>query len=164
MTFIREDYGWSTEEILLGAIYFPPTNKQTLPGSKKGKKRGTRTIEQLGENIFGEGGGALIMLLSSFPFTPFSFKPFFFTKLFSLFFLHLPPFNRSLFSATSDRDPSHWRLPPWERSRFKRICFKLRMQLRFLVYQNTALSSTLRPSSILRHRRDISTFLDNLKV
>ena len=132
--------------------------------AKRGKKRGTRTIEQLGENIFGEGGGALIMLLSSFPFTPFSFKPFFFTKLFRLFFLHLLPFNRSLFSATSGRDPSHWRPPPSERSRFKRMCFKLRMQLRFRVYQNTTLFSTLRPSSVLRHRRDISTFLDNLKA
>ena len=40
--------------------------------------------------------------------------------------------------------------------------------LRFLVYQNTALFSTFRPPSSVRpsvcHRRDISTFLDNLMV
>ena len=35
--------------------------------------------------------------------------------------------------------------------------------LRFLVQQNTALFSTFRPS-VLRHRRDISTFLDILTV
>ena len=39
------------------------------------------------------------------------------------------------------------------------------LQLRFLVQQNTALFSTFRPSSVLlRHRRDISTFLDILTV
>ena len=37
------------------------------------------------------------------------------------------------------------------------------LKLRFLVQQNTALSSTFRPF-VLRHRRDISTFLDILMV
>ena len=150
----------------MDAIYFPPTKKQTLPGSKKGKtgqKVRDKNNRAIGGKHLWEGGRCPDLLLTLFPLTPFSFKPFLFTKLFSLFFLHLLPFNRSLFSATSDQDPSHWRPPPWERSRFKRICFKLRMQLRFLVYQNTALFSTFRPSSV-RHRRDISTFLDNLKV
>ena len=36
--------------------------------------------------------------------------------------------------------------------------------LRFLVQQNTALFSTFRPSSVLCHRRDISTFLEILTV
>ena len=36
--------------------------------------------------------------------------------------------------------------------------------LRFLVYQNTNIFSTFRPSSSVSHRRDISTFLDNLMV
>ena len=36
--------------------------------------------------------------------------------------------------------------------------------LRFLVYQNTTLFSTFRPSASVSHRRDISTFLDNLMV
>ena len=34
----------------------------------------------------------------------------------------------------------------------------------FLVYQNTALFSTFLRSFVLRHRRDISTFLDNVMV
>ena len=154
----------------MGAIYFPPTTKQTLPGSKKGKT-GQKERDKNNRAIGGKhlwGGGRcpdhviIIFPLSLLPLSllNISFLPYFF----SLYFLHLPPLNRSLFSATSDQDPSHWRLPPWERSRFKRICFKLRMQLRFLVYQNTALFSTFRPSSVLRDRRDISTFLDNLKV
>ena len=36
--------------------------------------------------------------------------------------------------------------------------------LRFLVQQNTALFSTFRSSSVLRHRRDILTFFDILTV
>ena len=134
--------------MILDAIHFPPTKKQTLPGSKKGKtgqKVRDKNNRAIGVKHLWEGRRCPDLLL-----TLFSFKPFFFTKLFSLFFLHLLPFNRSLFSATSDQDPSHWRPPPWERSRFKRICFQLRMQLRFLVYQNTALFSTFRPSSVLR--------------
>ena len=39
------------------------------------------------------------------------------------------------------------------------------VKLRFLVQQNTALFSTFfRPFILLRHRRDISTFLDILTV
>ena len=44
------------------------------------------------------------------------------------------------------------------------VVFLGRLLLRFLVQQNTALFSTFRPSSVLRHRRDISTFLDILTV
>ena len=44
------------------------------------------------------------------------------------------------------------------------LVYQITAILRFLVYQNTALfSAFLRPSSVC-HRRDISTFLDNLMV
>ena len=97
MTFIREDYGWSTEEILLGAIYFPPTKKQTLPGSKKGKT-GQKVRDKNNRAIGGKhlwGGGRCpdhVIILFPFSLLPLSlynlsFLPFFLAFSFFTFFL-----------------------------------------------------------------------------
>ena len=60
----------------------------------------------------------------------------------------------------------NWKLFP--RARTCLLLFFCQSQLfkilRFLVQQNTALFSTFRPSSVLRHRRDILTFFDILTV
>ena len=90
---------------------------------------------------------------------------------------HYPHRHHGITIRPGDCCPSSWDCSLWEaRKSNNSMCFFSRSItkrshrwwciLRFLIQQNTALFSTFRPSvrPSVRHRRDISTFLDILTV